>query len=155
MRRPAIGFVFVLLANVAIASDWATQLRSLGFWERLASIKATSEQSVEIQRARVPDLVALLRDPDQSVRVTAATELAEIRAVASGAISALVQAFGQPHGEEGVEYVSAVVAFGAEALPALETALEDDNWLVRTRACMALRKLQPKRFIGGDCKRGL
>ena len=145
----------VLASASAAASDWRAELRSLGFWEQLASIKATSQQSIETQRARVPDLVGLLRDPDQSVRVTAAAELAEIRAVAGEAVPALIERFIQPPGEEGSEYVAAVVAFGAQAVPALEVALGHKEWLVRTRACAALRKLQPTRFTGAECAGGL
>lgn len=155
MSHRVTALALALTASAfAAASDWLAEVRSLGFGERLTSIKAVSQQSPETRRARVTDLVALLRDPDQSVRVAAAAELAEIKEVAAAAVPALIANFAQPHGEEGLEYVTAVVAFGNHSVPALEAALEHKEWLVRTRACAALRKLHPTKYTGAECARG-
>lgn len=101
---------------------------------------------------RVAPLVQLLKDKDQSVRIAAAAELAEIRFVAENALPALIENFREPHGEEGIEYVAAVAAFGERALPLLERVLIDDNWLIRTRACDAVRTIKPRLYRDGECR---
>jgi HEAT repeat protein len=147
-----VTFLFVSTATLAQAQDWLQYVRGLGFGERLAEIRSVSELPKAAQRERVSALVHLLKDEDQSVRVTAAAEIAEIRDVSSGALPGLIESFQQPHGEEGLGYVDAVAVFGEQAMPQLEQALGNRNWLVRARACDAVRKIKPKLYKDGECK---
>lgn len=133
-------------------SSWLKYVQGLPFGQRLLEIKAVSTLPVAAQKDRVPALVHLLKDSDQSIRITAAAEIAEIRAVSEDALPALLDNFDQPHGEEGAEYVAAVAAFGTRALPLLEGALKSDNWLVRARACDTIRTINPSLYRDGECK---
>lgn len=144
--------LFIATATLAQAQDWLKYLRGLGFWERLAEIRSVSELPKAAQRDRVSALIQLLKDEDQSVRLTAAAEIAEIRDVSEIALPRLIENFQQPHGEEGMAYVEAVAAFGEQALPLLQQAMGSSNWLVRARACDAVRKITPKRYRDGECK---
>ena len=144
--------LFFSTATLAQAQDWLKYVRGLGFGERLAEIRSVSELPKAAQRDRVSALVHLLRDEDQSVRLTAAAEIAEIHDVSDVALPGLIENFQQPHGEEGMEYVDAVAAFGEQALPLLEQALGSRNSLVRARACDAVRKIKPKLYKDGECK---
>ena len=150
MLRIMILF-FISTATLAQAQDWLNYVRGLGFRERLAEIRTVSELPKAVQRDRVPALIQLLKDEDQSVRVVAATEIAEIRSVSSVALSQLINNFEQPHGEEGMVYVEVVATFGEQALPPLQQALGSSNWLVRARACDATRKIKPKLYRDGEC----
>lgn len=146
--------VLLFVSNVTLAQtqNWLEYLRGLGFWEQLAEIKSVSEQSNAVQRDRVSALIHLLEDEDQSVRLAAAAEIAEISDVSEAALPRLIENFQQPNGEEGAEYVEAVAAFGERALTHLQQAMASDNWLVRARACDAIRKIKPKLYIDGECK---
>lgn len=146
--------ILLCVCTVALAQtdDWLAYVRGLGFWERLSEIKSVSQLPKAAQRDRVPALVQLLKDDDQSVRITAAAEIAEIRDVAEAAVPRLIENFRQPNGEEGIEYVLAVAAFGERALPDLLQALGASDWLVRTRSCDAIRKIKPRLYTDGECK---
>ncbi len=132
--------------------DWFAHLNRLGFWDRLAEIKAVSERPESVQRERVPALTRLLHDTDPSVRLTAAKEIAEIRDLARNAIPDLIDSFKYENGEEGMVYVEAVAAFGDQALPSLQAALESKSGLVRVRACDAIRILNSKLYLDGECR---
>jgi HEAT repeat protein len=150
-----LWLVILLTASattVAQTQDWLKYVRGLGFGERLAEIKRVSTLPQAVQRERVAALIQLLKDQDQSVRVVAATEIAEIRDVSRAALPQLINNFEQTHGEEGTVYVEAVAAFGEQALPPLQPALESSNWLVRSRACDAVRLIKPKLYRDGECK---
>jgi HEAT repeat protein len=147
-----VALFFVVTAAPAQVQDWLQHLRGLGFGERLAEIKSVSGLPKAVQRDRVAALIRLLKDEDQSVRVVAAAEIAEIQDVASAALPGLIENFQQPHGEEGMEYVEAIAAFGERALPLLQQALGSANWLVRTRACDAVRKVMPQLYSDGECQ---
>jgi len=144
--------LLVPTATLAQAQDWLKYVRGLGFGDRLAEIRSVSQLPKAAQRGRVSALIHLLKDEDQSVRLTAAAELAEIRDVSDVALPPLIENFQQPHGEEGVGYVEAVAAFGEHALPLLQQALGRSNWLIRARACDAVRKIKPKLYRDGECK---
>lgn len=146
--------ILFMISNVALAQaqDWLEYVQGLGFWERLAEIKSVSELPRVAQRDRVSGLIRLLKGQDQSVRVTAAAEIAQIRDVSEAALPQLIENFQLPNGEEGLEYVEAVAAFEEQALPHLRRALGSSNWLVRTRSCEAVRKIQPKLYSDGECK---
>ena len=133
-------------------ANWLEYVRGLPFGQRLLEIKAVSTLPVETQKARVPALIQLLKDADQSIRVTAAAEIVEIRAVSEAALPALIDNFAEPHGEEGAEYVAAVAAFGSRALPLLQEKLNSHNWLVRARACDTIRTINPALYRDGECK---
>jgi HEAT repeat protein len=143
--------ILVFTGTPAQAQDWLTYVRGLAFWERLAEIRSVSELPEGAQRDRVSALIHLLEDEDQSVRLAAAAEIAEIRDVSAVALPRLIRAFQQPHGEEGMGYVEAVAAFGEQALPLLQQALGSNNWLVRARACDAVRKIKPNLYKDGEC----
>lgn len=150
-----LRIVFLLLVSTAALAqtpDWLEHLQRPGFWERLAEIRSVSELPKAAQRDRVPALAHLLKDADQSVRLTAAAEIAEIRDVSEAALPRLIENFRQPNGEEGMEYVAAVAAFGERALPHLQQALHGSNWLARARSCAAIRKIAPKLYVDGECK---
>jgi HEAT repeat protein len=132
--------------------DWLKQVQDLPFGQRLLEIKAVSTLPAETQKDRVPALIQLLKDRDQSIRVTAAAEIAELRAVSEAALPALVDKFDEPHGEEGAEYVAAVAAFGDRALPLLQEALRSNDWLVRSRVCDTIRTIKPSLYRDGECK---
>lgn len=151
-RLQIVILLLISTAALAQAQDWLKYLRGLGFWERLAEIRSVSELPKGAQRDRVPALIHLLQDEDQSVRLAAAAEIAEIRDVSDAALPRLIENFQQPHGEEGMEYVGAVAAFGEQALPLLQQALGSGDWLVRARACDAVRKIKPKLYSDGECK---
>ena len=136
----------------ADAQEWLAHVRGLDVGERSVEIKAVSQQPKAVQRARVPALIQLLDDEDQSMRVTVAAEIAEIHAVSSEALPKLIENFKREHGEEGMVYVAAVAAFGERALPRLQRALKSDHSLVRMRACDAVRKIKPKLYLDGECK---
>lgn len=144
--------LFVSTAALGQAQDWLKYVRGLGFGERLAEIKSVSELPKAAQRDRVSALIHLLKDEDQSARLAAAAEIAEIRDVSEVALPRLIENFQQPHGEEGMGYVEAVAAFGEQALPLLQEALGSSNWLVRARACDTIRKIRPKLYRDGECK---
>jgi len=131
--------------------DWLEHVRALSFSDQLNEIKGVSTHSPATQRDRVPALIELLKHKDQSVRIVAAAEIAEIRQVSESALPALLQSFEQPNGEEGMEYVTAVAVFGERALPLLQKSLTNDNWLVRTRACDAIRIIKPTLYKDGEC----
>ena len=155
MTRRILRLATVLLVSTAAAAqtqDWLTHVRGLAFGERLSEIRAVSQLPKPIQRERVPALIELLKDEDQSVRITAAAEIAEIREVAEAALPSLIENFRQPNGEEGMEYVLAVAAFGEKALPLLERGLGSSEWLVQARSCDAIRKIRPKLHKDGECK---
>ena len=141
-----------VVAAASNAPDWYAHLQKLGFWDRLAEIKAVSELSEAEQRQRLPALIRLLKEPDQSVRITAATEIAEIKDVSEEAVASLIENFKYENGEEGMVYVDAVATFGEQTLPALQIALQNNAWLVRTRACDAIRKIKPNLYLNGECK---
>lgn len=151
MLRVVIS-LFVSSVALARTRDWLTYVRELGFWERLSEIKSVSHLPEATQRDCVPALIRLLSDEDQSVRLTTAAEIAEIRDVPEAALPQLIENFQQPNGEEGMEHVGVVVAFGGEALPHLQKAMDNSNWLVRTRSCDAIRKIKPKLYTDGECK---
>ncbi|MEK6244859.1 MAG: HEAT repeat domain-containing protein [Pseudomonadota bacterium] len=151
MLRIAL-LLFISTATLAQAQDWLKYVRGLGFGERLAEIRSVSELPKAAQRDRVSALIHLLKDEDQSVRLAAAAELAEIRDVSDVALPRLIESFQQPHGEEGMGYVEAVAVFGEQALPLLQQALGSSNWLVRARACDAVRRIKPKLYRDGECK---
>lgn len=140
------------IANASEMQDWFAYLNKLGFWERLAEIRAVSDLPKSDQRDRVPVLIRLLDDKDQSVRLTAAQEIAEIHDVSEQAIPSLINNFKYENGEEGMGYVKAVAAFGNQVLPSLRNALESENWLVRVRACDAIRLVNSKLYLDGECK---
>jgi HEAT repeat protein len=145
-------FLIAINSNV-LAKDseaWLSHLNQLGFWEKIKEIKSVSEMPESKQNELVPALFVLLKDSDQSVRLDAAAELAEIQAPL--AISHLIENFNYENGEEGMGYIEAVAAFGKTALPQLKKALHDENWLVRTRACDSIRVIDPKMYIDGECK---
>lgn len=152
IRASATLMLLFCLPAAGQGEEWLRHVRSLGFGERLTEIRAVSTLPPAVQRERVPALIQLLKDSDQSVRITAAAEIAEIRSVAESALPALLESFKQPHGEEGAEYVAAVAAFGEAALPRLQAALGHDDWLVRARACDAIRRIQPSLYRDGECK---
>lgn len=149
--------IVILLSpsTVALAQtqDWLTYVQGLGFGARLTEIRSVSQLPKAAQRDRVSALIHLLRDADQSVRLTAAAEIAEIRDVSDAALPRLIENFERPHGEEGMGYVDAVAVFGERALPLLQQALGSSNWLVRARACDAARKIRPQMYRDGECKR--
>lgn len=145
--------LFISTAAMAEVQDWLKYVRGLGFGERLAEIRTVSELPKAAQRDRVPALIHLLKDEDQSVRLAAAAEIAEIHDVSDVALPRLIENFRQPHGEEGMGYVAAVAAFGEQALPLLQQALGNRNWLVRARACDAVRRIKPKLYKDGECRR--
>ncbi len=146
--------IVLLVSTVALAQtqDWLKYVQGLGFWERLAEIESVSELPKAAQRDRVSALIHLLKNEDQSVRLAAAAEIAEIRDVSEAALPGLIENFQQPNGEEGMEYVGAVAAFGEQALPHLEQALGSSKWLVRARSCDAIRRIKPKLYTDGECK---
>lgn len=144
--------LFISTATLAQAQEWLQYVRGLGLWERLAEIRSVSDLPKGAQRDRVSALIQLLKDEDQSVRLAAAAEIAEIREVSDLALPRLIENFQQPHGEEGMGYVEAVAAFGERALPLLQQALGSSNWLVRARACDGVRKIKPKLYRDGECK---
>jgi len=141
----------MLAGPAGAADDWLSAVQSAGFWDRLKMIKGVSQLSESEQIERVPDLVQLLKDQDQSVRITAAEEIAELGPKAERAIPQLIDNFTHENGEEGQVYVSAVASFGASALPRLLKAFNSSNWLVKARASDAIRIIQPQRFKEGDC----
>jgi HEAT repeat protein len=143
---------FIVMATPAQAQDWLQHLRGLSFGERLAEIKAVSGLPKAVQRDRLAALIRLLKDEDQSVRVVAAAEIAEIHDVADAALPRLIENFQRPHGEEGMEYVDAVAAFGERAFPLLQQALGSTNWLIWTRACDAVRKVKPQLYTDNECQ---
>jgi len=145
-------FIFTSTAALAQAQGWLEYVRGLDFGQRLAEIRLVSELPKAAQRDRVSALILLLKDEDQSVRLTAAAEIAEIRDVSAVALPGLIENFQQPHGEEGMGYVEAAAAFGEQALLLLQQALGSSNWLVRARACDAIRKIKPKLYRDGECK---
>lgn len=73
--------LFISTAAMAEAQDWLKYVRGLGFGERLAEIRTVSELPKTAQRDRVAALIHLLKDEDQSVRLAAAAEIAEIHDV--------------------------------------------------------------------------
>lgn len=143
---------FSVVAAAGNAQDWYTHLQNIGFWDRLAEIKSVSELGEAEQRQRVPVLIRLLKDPDQSVRITSAMEIAEIKNVSQKAVPSLIENFKYENGEEGMVYVEALAAFGDPVLPALQSELNHNNWLFRTRACDAIRKIKPNLYLDGECK---
>lgn len=151
-RGLAAVLLFVSTLALAQAQDWLKYVRGLGFGARLAEIGTVSELPKAVQRARVPALTDLLKDEDQSVRLAAAAEIAEIRDVSAVALPKLIENFNQPHGEEGMGYVAAVAAFGEQALPLLEEKLGSSSWLVRARACDTVRMIKPGLYKDGECK---
>ena len=124
--RTTIILVLLSVSTLSLAQtqDWLQHNRSLDFWVRLAEIESVSEQSEAVQRQRIPALIHLLKDENQSVRIVAAKEIAELNEIAARALPKLIESFRQPNGEEGMEYVLAVVVFGNQALPELQPALE-------------------------------
>ena len=78
---------------LAQAQDWLTYVQGLGFGERLTEIRSVSQLPKAAQRDRVSALIHLLRDADQSVRLTAAAEIAEIRDVSDAALPRLIENF--------------------------------------------------------------
>ncbi|MCG8604489.1 hypothetical protein MJD09_05745 [bacterium] len=150
--RSFVLMLIVLFGCKDEKEEWLLHLSELGFWERLKEIKATSELPVSGQKRRVSSLLHLLKHDDQTVRLTTAREIAEIRGVAREAIPHLMANFTYENGEEGLGYVYAVASFGDHALPYLETALKNDDWLIRTRACDAIREIAPKLYLDGECK---
>ncbi len=154
---PAKVLLAVLLLSwpaVVIANDpqdWFTHLNRLEFWERLAEIRAVSELPKSAQSDRVPVLKPLPQDKDQSVRLTAAKEIAEIRDVSQTTLD-LINNFKYQNREEGMGYVEAVAVFGDQALPSLQSALESKSWLVRVRASDALRIVSSNLYLDGECK---
>ena len=93
-----------MLAIADAAEDWFAHLNRLGFWERIAEVRAVSWLPKSVQKDRVPALTRLLDDADHSVRVTAAREIAEIRDVSAEALPSLIKSFKRENGEEGMEY---------------------------------------------------
>src|SRR5687767_9177263 len=75
-----IGLAAAVFSLVAVgqAGDWLSQLRRMSFADQLTAIKAVSSTAPAVQRERVAPLILLLKDRDQSIRTTAAAELAEI-----------------------------------------------------------------------------
>lgn len=151
MLRTAI-LLFVSTTALGQAQDWLRYVRGLSFGERLVEIRSVSELPKAVQRDRVSALIHLLKDEDQSVRLAAAAEIAEIRDVSDVALPRLIENFEQPHGEEGMGYVAAVAAFGEQALPLLQQTLGSSSWLARTRACDTVRMIKPKLYKDGECK---
>ena len=119
----------------------------------MAEIGAVSDLPSSAQTERVSVLIRLLNDKDQSVRLAAAVEIAEIRDVAQGAIPSLIDNFKHESGEEGMVYVRATAAFGDPALPSMQNALKSKNWLVRVRACDGIRMVNPKLYVDGECQK--
>lgn len=146
----AVGMLVLISCNEE-RRQWLSQVEGLDFWEKLQEIESVSELPKSRQVRIVPDLIHLLRDEDQSVRVTAASELADISDVASEAIRPLINNFSYEHGEEDAQYVNAVSSFGRQALPQLEVALSRDDWLVRARACDAIREIAPGMYSDVEC----
>ena len=155
-HRQMLQLLLLLLLAFLVAAgksqNWFEYIQGLSFGERLLEIKAVSTLPTSSQEDRVPALIRLLRDKDQSVRITAAAEIAEIRRVSESALPALVGNFDQPNDEEGVEYVTAVSAFGERALPLLHEALNSKNWLIRARACDTIRVIKPSLYKDGECQ---
>jgi hypothetical protein len=150
-----LHIVMLLVISTAAGAqtqDWLRYVQGLGFGEQLAEIRSVSELPKTAQRDRVSALIHLLKAEDQSVRITAAAEIAEIHDVSDVALPGLIESFQQPHGEEGMGYVDAVAAFGERALPLLDQALGSSKSLVRARACDAVRKIEPKLYKDGECK---
>ncbi|MDF1636318.1 MULTISPECIES: HEAT repeat domain-containing protein [Alcanivorax] len=87
-------------------------------------------------------LIELVLHTDQSVRLHASYLLARNQRFPAQEIPVLIQNFDEPHGEEGLEYVSAVASYGATAEPYVTKKLANDNWLIRDRACRTLKQIK-------------
>lgn len=87
-------------------------------------------------------LIKLISHMDQSVRLHASYLVAKNQRFPDQEIPALIQNFDQPHGEEGLEYVSAVASYRAIAETYVTKKLADENWLIRDRACRTLKQIK-------------
>jgi HEAT repeat protein len=96
----------------------------------------------------VPGLIKQLKDPDASMRYSAARGLGKYGAEARSAVPALIEALKDADSSVrlGVAYGLAGIGPAAtEAVPALKEALKDKDPKVREAAAYALKKIQGKK----------
>ena len=113
--------------------------------EALRSLGKLRERAPLESRVVIPLLLKGLADPDQSVRVVAATYLGIIGQDAGGTIDALIAALKDPDGEVRVAAATALGSFPQQAqrvIPALRRATADSNPDVVREAGVAIVKLQ-------------
>ena len=144
--KTIILIVFALMfVSPSFGADPLTgRLYSKDFWKRVKAIKEVAELSEEDKRKYFPILLEFLQDNDQTIRTVSAATIAKIGIEPEKAIPALLENYKYPHGEEGYEYVDAVVAYGEAAVPHLNKALDSPEWLIRTRACDTLIQIGRK-----------
>lgn len=86
-------------------------------------------------------LVRLLKHKNSDRRLEAARELSNAQWDIEKAVPVIVSNFDQKYGEEGISYALYVAAYGEAAVDYLQEPLASKNWLVRKRACIALRNI--------------
>ena len=118
------------------------QLQTGEFWERIHAIRSVEQFDDEQLLAVFPTIVSLLADEDQSIRVSAAAAIKAKPRMPEIALPALYANFDQPHGEEGLEYVHAVVAYGDRAVSSLCDLQHDSSSLTRERAQDSLKLIE-------------
>jgi HEAT repeat protein len=113
-------------------SYWVAKLRDPDPQE---SREAMLELS-RIGQPAVAEVIEVLKDPDEANRTRAQSTLSRIGAPAA---RELVLVLGDEQTAEAV--VGILARIGAEAVPALTSALENDDAKVRHNACLALREI--------------
>jgi hypothetical protein len=103
-----------------------------------SDLEFTVASEEEFAADAVPDLMALLTDPDPKVRWAACEVLV---AVGPAAVPALIEARRNPVGHVRFYAAEAIDLIGAAAVPALRDALRDAAWRVRYDAVVALGRI--------------
>jgi len=95
--------------------------------------------------ARFATLQAALHSPDTAIRFNAGLDLVKLGDTAG--IPALIEAFAHESSSVRLFYASkALVQLGKPAVPALEVALQSDNFQIRIDAACTLYQIEPDRF---------
>jgi HEAT repeat protein len=117
---------------------------------RLGEIDLNSRGNLK-QRA-IPELIALLKDPDAEVRANAAIALYNLPSESNTVVPALIEALKDPNAEVRAEVVTALGNMGRtdafiELLNALTNASKDENSTVRSNAAIAIGNIGSEEAI--------
>ncbi len=111
-----------------------------------AEVRQTAEEWLRtVGRAIVPELVALLRQPERETRRTASRALATLGAEAKNELKALLIAMGDPDAFVRLQAARAVYSITFQkhlVIPVLRRCLEDESEAIRREAADLLRTIE-------------
>lgn len=119
----------------------------------MRAIGKISEMPPARQAALVPTLIAALASRNKLIVETAAAEIGQLKTDVREAVPHLMAVMRSARGRDGGLYSLILAQVGSPAVPALQRAMDGGDYLMRRRACDALRLMEHRLADHPRCDR--